>query len=59
MRIFLKKAVKSPQRRGIRPRTPIGFGGWELYPQTPSPALFLIQRISTHLIPPALIFVST
>jgi len=30
MRIFLEKAVKSPQRRELRPRIP---GGWGLHPQ--------------------------
>jgi len=52
MRIFSKRAVKSPQRRG----PPLASGGWELCHQTLD--LFSIQRISIHLVSPALIFVS-
>jgi len=36
MHIFQKKAVKSPQRRRLRPRTPLASGGWGLRPQTPT-----------------------
>jgi len=56
MRIFRKKAVKSLKRRGIRLRTRIGLRRQGFWPQTP--ALVSIQRISMHLIPPGLTFVS-
>jgi len=52
MRNFWKKAVKSPQRR----EPPLASGGWVFYSQTP--VLFSMLKISTFLIPPALIFVS-
>jgi len=53
-RIFWKKAVKSPQRRGLRPRTPIGLRRlWDLLPDT----LFVFKTKDFN-IPHALIFVS-
>jgi len=32
---FLKKAIKSPQHRGLHPQIPIGSGGRGLCPQIP------------------------
>jgi len=37
MRIFEKKAVKSPQRQGRSPRTPIGL--WRLWAPPPDPRI--------------------
>jgi len=42
MCIFLKKAVKSPQRQGIRPqKSPLASSGWGIRPQTPALLLSL------------------
>jgi len=44
IRIILKKAVKSPQRQGIRPqKSPLASSGWGLRPQTPALLLSLID----------------
>jgi len=40
---FLKKAVKSPQRQVIRPKTPLASSGWGLRPKTPALLLSLID----------------
>jgi len=58
MRIFWKKAVKSPQRRGLRPRTPIGLRQGFQYSScfnirkhlTPSQALTKLPHIQQELV---------
>jgi len=42
--MFWKKAVKSPQRLGIRPQKfPLASSGWGLRPETPALLLSLID----------------